>query len=111
MTRKEAIEFLKNMIDSESIDFVYPEGDGAVAIWDYQVTALNMAIKALEQSEPNEDAVRAAYKHGKSKGIKKGLGMSRTDQRWIPCDWCAHYPPSSMDGKPCTMCPAVPGRR
>lgn len=22
---------------------------------------------------------------------------------WI-CDYCVHYPPSSCDGKPCTMC-------
>ena len=24
-----------------------------------------------------------------------------------PCDLCRHAPPSSGDGKPCTMCPAV----
>ena len=23
-----------------------------------------------------------------------------------PCDVCRYYPPSSMDGKPCTICPA-----
>lgn len=23
-----------------------------------------------------------------------------------PCDICRHYPPSSVDGKPCSMCPA-----
>ena len=23
-----------------------------------------------------------------------------------PCDACAYNPPSSFDGKPCTMCPA-----
>lgn len=25
-----------------------------------------------------------------------------------PCDLCGFGPPSSMRGKPCTMCPAVP---
>lgn len=25
-----------------------------------------------------------------------------------PCDICRHYPPSSADGKPCSMCPAEP---
>lgn len=25
-----------------------------------------------------------------------------------PCDVCKHYPPSSADGKPCSMCPAEP---
>lgn len=24
-----------------------------------------------------------------------------------PCDACAYNPPSSCDGKPCTMCPAM----
>jgi len=24
-----------------------------------------------------------------------------------PCDLCKYNPPSSTDGKPCTMCPAV----
>lgn len=24
----------------------------------------------------------------------------------MPCDLCRYNPPSSMDGKPCTMCPA-----
>ena len=25
----------------------------------------------------------------------------------MPCDLCAYGPPSSCDGKPCTMCPAT----
>ena len=25
----------------------------------------------------------------------------------VPCDMCRYAPPSSMDGKPCTVCPAV----
>ena len=25
-----------------------------------------------------------------------------------PCDLCVHNPPSSFDGKPCSMCPAEP---
>lgn len=24
-----------------------------------------------------------------------------------PCDVCAYNPPSSCDGKPCTVCPAI----
>lgn len=48
MTNQEAIEFLKNIIDRESIGFVAPSGEGDVAIWQYHVEALQMAIKALE---------------------------------------------------------------
>ncbi len=25
-----------------------------------------------------------------------------------PCDVCKYSPPSSFDGKPCTVCPATP---
>jgi len=28
-------------------------------------------------------------------------------RRLAPCDFCRHSPPSSFDGKPCTMCPAA----
>lgn len=27
-----------------------------------------------------------------------------------PCDFCTYNPPSSLDGKPCTMCPACKRR-
>ena len=49
MTNKEAIAFLENMIDRESIFFgdTAPQGDGYVAIWQYHVEALQMSIKAL----------------------------------------------------------------
>ena len=33
--------------------------------------------------------------------------MPKAERRWNPCDWCVYNPPSSMDGKPCTLCPAV----
>ena len=28
------------------------------------------------------------------------------DEALTPCDVCRYSPPSSCDGKPCTMCPA-----
>ena len=51
MKNAEAIEFLKNMIDRESVGFVCPQGSGDVAILQYHVEALNMAISALEKQE------------------------------------------------------------
>ena len=54
MTTKEAIEFLKNMIDREAVGFVCPEREGDVAIWQYHVEALQMAISALEKQIPKE---------------------------------------------------------
>ena len=29
----------------------------------------------------------------------------------MPCDVCMYNPPSSMDGKPCCICPASPPER
>lgn len=47
MTNKEAIEFLKNMIDTQSVGAVLPNGEKA--LWQYHIEALNMAISALQQ--------------------------------------------------------------
>lgn len=63
---------------------------------------------SFAQPKPCEDAVHAAYKHGKSKGIKKGLGMLK-DAQPETCEGCKHlgkwedeveygYP------SPCTLC-------
>lgn len=32
--------------------------------------------------------------------------LREREKRKTPCDLCAYNPPSSCDGKPCTMCPA-----
>lgn len=32
-------------------------------------------------------------------------------QRLAPCDLCRYDPPSSCDGKPCSLCPASPKPR
>ena len=78
MTNKEAIEFLKNMIDREAIGFVCPEREGDVAIWQYHVEALQMAISALKIQDKLLD-------------ILKGFGSE------LPCDespdndWCAEH--------------------
>lgn len=37
------------------------------------------------------------------------LPSAQPEQQWIPCsvcDLCIYNPPSSMDGKPCSMCVA-----
>lgn len=53
--------------------------------WTYkpeEVAAAKLAIEALKEKQRREAAG--------------------------PCDVCAFNPPSSMDGKPCSMCVAVP---
>ena len=63
-----------------------------------------------------------AYNAGFNKGYEKAKKEMRrqvlvtsdgkiypldAQPQWTPCDWCKYNPPSSMDGKPCTICPAV----
>ena len=38
-------------------------------------------------------------------GIADYIEKNRS-KNMTPCDVCRYNPPSSMDGKPCTMCPA-----
>lgn len=56
-----------------------------------------------------------------SKGVNKGLNIARSalqneqitptltppNKPTCPCDLCMYNPPSSLDGKPCTYCPAT----
>lgn len=39
---------------------------------------------------------------------KMAISALRQQEHRCPCDLCNFGPPSSMRGKPCTMCPAVP---
>lgn len=34
--------------------------------------------------------------------------IDKSHEEKTPCSRCAYDPPSSGDGKPCTMCPAIP---
>jgi len=40
--------------------------------------------------------------------IKLQMAVETLEQT-SPCDLCRYNPPSSGDGKPCTMCPACSG--
>lgn len=56
--------------------------------------AYSCSIEMLPDPKPNDYCVRAEKK------IEKYIPKT-------PCDLCAYNPPSSTDGKPCSMCPAV----
>ena len=38
--------------------------------------------------------------------LNKIVNLPSAQPELSPCDVCRYYPPSSMDGKPCTICPA-----
>ena len=41
--------------------------------------------------------------------IKNIIDKYAEQEPTSPCDLCRYNPPSSCDGKPCTMCPAEKG--
>lgn len=96
MTREEAVARIKDHIEIHR----YHERD-AVKIFE----ALDMAIKALRQPEPCEDAVsREAVNKLLEDGWKKGIYPSRSNVAALPpvtpkpkayCKECKHYDPST----------------
>lgn len=80
MTREEAIEYWE-LFNSE-IDDLLPGTDGACK-------------KALEEQREVAEFTIAALRE-----------MDSQEKPKTPCDLCLYNPPSSGDGKPCTMCPA-----
>lgn len=78
MTREEAARILEKQFDKSCGNYRYQNKDKL----DYE-DALWMAIHALRDLDAQENAK-------------------------TPCDLCCYNPPSSRDGKPCTMCPASP---
>lgn len=79
ISRKAAIDALGERPIVWSNDDEYALGERS----QYDIDRLAIETVPSAQPEPNDNAkVKAAYKHGKSKGVKKGLGLK---QRWIPC--------------------------
>lgn len=48
----------------------------------------------------------AGHNNGLVKAIDVIKGLPSAQPEISPCDVCRYNPPSSADGKPCTMCPA-----
>lgn len=76
MDNQEAIDFLKNMIDREAIGFVCPKGESDVAIWQYHVEALQMAISALQE----KDSLIARLK---AEAIKRNVQYMKSGDRYL----------------------------
>ena len=82
VAKASAIAVLEDELKIRSV--VYAEhlshGGKADCGEEFYLDALNMAIAALREQEKLKP----------------------------PCELCRYNPPSSSDGKPCTMCPATP---
>ena len=77
MTNKEAIEFLKNMIDEKTISAIDKEGFFA-ELMGYHVEALKLAIKALK-NEP---------KKGKWETVTELLNERESKLDIVKCPFC-----------------------
>ena len=126
--RKEASKILKECRDKKFKYTFY-------TLAEYQ-TAIDMAIEALEQEPKQVELEGDGYADGElvydfGKCPNCGWEFEEGDKDWeepycchcgqklewfdneaeeqepiSPCDLCRYNPPSSCDGKPCTMCPA-----
>lgn len=70
--------------------------------WCYE-KALQILDKYAEQ-EPTDE-----WQNGYDMGWEEAKVFYEKEEPTSPCDLCVFNPPSSCDGKPCTMCPAEKG--
>jgi hypothetical protein len=120
MTREEAAKIFEKQFDESCGDYRYQNKDKL----DYE-DALWLAIAALR--EQREKFMPPCYQPGSGDGecayqiygtdddepIERCkacplcyVDKMRHNEPKTPCDLCLYNPPSSGDGKPCTMCPA-----
>ena len=120
MTREEAAKLLEKQFDESCGDYRYQNKDKL----DYE-DALWLAIASLR--EQREGFMPPCYKPDSGDGecayqiygpdddepIERCkacplcyVDKMRYNEPKTPCDLCLYNPPSSGDGKPCTMCPA-----
>ena len=119
MTREEAAKIFEKQFDESCGDYRYQNKDKL----DYE-DALWLAITDLRQREgcmppcyqPDGGDGECAYQiYGTDddEPIERCkacqlcyVDKKRHNEPKTPCDLCLYNPPSSGDGKPCTMCPA-----
>ena len=117
MTREEAAKIFEKQFDESCGDYRYQNKDKL----DYE-DALWLAITVLRQKEgcmppcyqPDGDGCAyQIYGPDDDEPIErcKACPLCYSDKMRhnapkTPCDLCLYNPPSSGDGKPCTMCPA-----
>lgn len=120
MTREEAVKIFEKQFDKSCRDYRYQNKDKL----DYE-DALWLAIAALREQregfmppcyQPDGGDGECAYQIYGSDNDEpiercKACPLCYSDKMRhhepkTPCDLCLYNPPSSGDGKPCTMCPA-----
>ena len=67
------------------------------------ICARKIIDKYAEQESEDE------WQNGYDRGWTEAEVFYEKEEPFGPCDLCRFNPPSSADGKPCTMCPAEKG--
>lgn len=67
-------------------------------IYDHYTSGFDDCCDMVEDFEELEDVAHV---------LKNATTLTPPNEPLTPCDMCMFSPPSSGDGKPCCMCPAV----
>lgn len=65
---------------------------------------MNKARRRLKKAEAENASLQQTQRLSQDVEYKRAVVTALTGS---PCDLCAYNPPSSMDGKPCIMCPSA----
>ena len=94
-------------------DGIYDAGVAECKLYNKQVDFLNKGkLKRLTCIKEEETGKAVTYEDLllEAKRIKEARNNIGTGATYVtdltPCNFCVYNPPSSGDGKPCTMCPA-----
>ena len=113
MTRKEAIAYFEEKAKIMEQPPIHLGSAVAVVEWaercDRMTEAFGMAIAALKEQEEYEILKNSYHQlqeiFDRTYASNMAMGEALRERK-NPCDLCRYNPPSSCDGKPCTMCPA-----
>lgn len=79
----------------------------AIDVFEKQLHSAQVMLDSFYGTHPVEsDSLYRSYRRRKEIAEAALSALQEREKRKSPCDLCAYNPPSSFDGKPCTMCPA-----
>lgn len=76
----------------------------AIVAFEKQLHSAQVILDSGFGTHPGESD--SLYRRRKEMAEAALSALQEREKRKSPCDLCAYNPPSSCDGKPCTMCPA-----
>ena len=94
----EAMKMARAIKQGQHIFIAFQDGE---AVLDSQLRP--RMYKSREQFEKS----LPAWRDGKAELVEYAPTLTPPNKPTYPCDLCVYNPPSSLDGKPCTYCPAT----